>query len=414
MRVEGVTRAALAACMVLGLGAACGGDEGGGTPAGDTATGGDTGKDGTQTGSDATADAGPDAAPVVPLCTSEDDCAEQPGTICSCNGTCVVPEGNACATNKNCPPGMWCDPCLGRCASRVELCDPCALSGACQDGACFPLASGQTVCGLDCISDVGCPTGFGCVAAEGLAAKQCVPVSGSCVDLGLCGDDGDCPDGQVCNDSLKQCAPGCQDDDSCAGDLVCVAARCVDPCATNADCVAPAECTESGRCKVPGSCEGSDECLEAETYCNKKSGMCEPGCLVDADCKDAAKICEGKACVPKGCEHNFQCAFEQECDKATGQCIPMTKDHCATCVADQENQCGGDPNLCVTFSEKDQETGQDVEKGDFCILPCEPDPIDQCPQGYGCQKVEMQDQQGNTTESFYCIRSCWQKPVGAP
>ena len=137
--------------------------------------------------------------------------------------------------------------------------------------------------------------------------------------------------------------------------------------------------------------------------------MCAPGCLIDSDCGDAANMCKDKVCVPKGCEHNYQCAFEEICDKSNGACIPTPDDHCATCDSQDENACGGKPNPCLTLTEEDKNTGEAVEKGDFCFLPCVNDPVDACPQGYNCQAIELDGISGN-----YCVRSCWVDPVGGP
>jgi hypothetical protein len=386
--------------------AGCSDSAGGGGP-GVTADGG--GGSETTGGGDGGALAdGQDAGPTVERCLADGDCTE-PGAICACTGECVVPTGNPCNDDKNCGPGLWCDPCIGRCAARVALCDPCAESGACEgSGLCLPFASGGNYCSKACVADAGCPIGYSCAAAGGGADKQCVPKSGDCTDLGLCEDDGQCPDGQICSDALKVCAPGCNDDQQCSMGQVCVRARCVPKCASVADCGPGEECTVDGRCKIPGACESSAECLDPETYCNKSTGMCTPGCLVDSDCQDAAKVCKNLTCIAKGCEHNYQCQHSTECDKTSGACVPMTRDHCAVCDASAENQCGGDPSLCVTFQTEDPATGETVEQGDFCLLTCDDDPIDQCPSGYGCQHIENPDA---GIDGFYCVRQCYQEVV---
>ena len=106
------------------------------------------------------------------------------------------------------------------------------------------------------------------------------------------------------------------------------------------------------------------------------------------------------------CE-NVTCPEGEECDKETGACIPMTRDHCAPCDAEAENQCGGDPNYCVTFQAEDPNTGETVDKGDFCILTCDEDPVDKCPSGYNCEKLEDQD---GALVGYYCVRMCYYEP----
>ncbi len=118
-------------------------------------------------------------------------------------------------------------------------------------------------------------------------------------------------------------------------------------------------------------------------------------------------VCEGKTCVPKGCTHNYQCAFAEECEKATGGCVPTPDDHCAVCDASAEGQCGGDPNLCVSLQDEDGN-----EMGDYCVLTCKDDPVDQCPQGWGCQHIQAQGQGGQPgLDDWFCVRSCWVDPV---
>ncbi len=352
-------------------------------------------------GGDTDASTQADDGPAAPLCTSDDDCAGQAGTICACTGRCVEVTTNPCNTDINCSPGDFCDPCTGHCAALSALCEACTGLSACADGGvCMPFSDGGSYCGLACLTDAGCPTGYAC-AATGASDKQCLPKSGSCADLGLCADDGECSDGEICNDVLKVCGLGCQEDTECPNPQVCVAARCSDPCTTDAECEPPKSC-DDGRCKIAGACETAADCPEPETYCNKSSGTCVDGCLEDDHCGDAAKECKNGSCVDKGCTHNYQCSFEEECDKADGACVPMSKAHCAVCDAQAENQCGGDPNLCIGFEDQDGNP-----QGDHCILLCEDDEIDQCPQGYGCQQIEV-----DGAANFYCVRQCWQSPVG--
>ena len=340
----------------------------------------------------------------APGCLDDGEC--EAGEICACTGACVTPVGSPCTKPINCGTGTWCSPCTGHCETMSALCEPCEGQGSCVDqGACLPFASGGSYCGSPCVTHAGCPTGFVCFAVEGITTSQCTPLSGVCDELGLCEDDGDCPDGEICNDTLKQCGEGCVEDGQCIAGQVCVLGRCTAPCTTTADCLPPAECEANGHCLIPGACESSAAC-DPEQHCDKVTGMCVPGCLVDNDCQDVALVCKAGSCIPKGCLHNYQCSFEEECDAASGQCIPMTDAHCAPCDAsasDPPAACGGDPNLCVTLSDE-----EGTEKGDYCLLTCTNDPIDKCPQGYGCQHIEAED---GSIDNWYCIRSCWVSPV---
>ena len=409
-------------------GSASGGGGGGtGSGSGDT-SGGGSGVDWDDAGG-TTADGGGAAATdaadaaIGPLydCQVDADC-DGADEICDCRGDCVDVAGqSACTEPKNCGSGTWCDPCTGHCAERADLCHPCVPTGACtgdepclapedgpcNNGVCVTYASGGSFCGLECVNANGCGgPGYDCVDVDGAEFKQCVATSGQCADLGLCADDAECLEGEICNDTLKICAPGCVEDGQCSGDLICTSARCVTPCTSNADCTSPAECEDDGHCRIPGACETWTECEPVE-YCAKDTGMCTPGCQIDDQCHDASLMCEAGECVPRGCEHNYQCSFEQECDQATGDCIPMTRDHCAVCDAGAEDPpavCGGDPNLCLSLQDKD---GNAI--GDFCFLTCEEDEIDKCPQGYGCEHIEAPDA---GIDGFYCVRDCTYSPPG--
>jgi hypothetical protein len=345
---------------------------------------------------------GPDYDTTGPTgCTIAADC--EAGELCTCDGACVVDLGAPCAEAKNCGSGTWCDLCTGQCEPTAALCETCTKSGACGfDASCVPLLSGASVCGMNCLTDAGCTAGYSCTPVSGIATSQCVPDTGDCTDLGLCDDSGDCPEAEKC--LQKKCVPGCLEDGSCSQGLVCVAADCVDPCVSDEDCESPATCEADGHCRAPGWCEDGGGC-EAGDHCDKVSHLCEPGCLDDADCQDAAMVCESTQCVSKGCIHNYQCSFGEECDKPAAACVPTPDPHCATCDASQEDNsgaCGSAEALCVTLQDQDE-----VEQGDFCLLPCSEDPIDQCPQAYGCIHIEVPDA---GIDGWFCTRECWVTP----
>ncbi|MCB9733114.1 MAG: hypothetical protein H6745_10930 [Deltaproteobacteria bacterium] len=385
--------------MALG---ACGSDGGGSgadtgaTSPTDTTTASDADTTGTSAG-DATTTT--DTGSTVTRCTEDAQCAT--GTICACTGECVVASGKECTEDRNCGIPNWCNPCTGHCEEQAVLCEPCTDARGCQDdGACIPYASGGgSFCGRSCLTDAGAPraTAASRWAGRHEAVRRALR---GVLELGLCETDGDCPDVLICNTGTGACYEGCTDDLSCPQGNVCQRGHCVPPCTTAADCTAPEECTEAGKCKVPGSCERKADCPTAETYCDKDEGVCKDGCLADGDCGDAAKKCSSGACVPRGCEHNYQCQFGYECNQASGQCEPTQDPHCGMCGDSGSTPCD-DPRLCAAFKDEN-----DVEKGEFCLLPCADDPIDQCPSGYQCQEVDIDD-----VPHFFCARACWVDPV---
>lgn len=341
-------------------------------------------------------------------CISNDDC-EMSGAICACDGQCVVPTGNACTEDRNCGVPRWCNPCTGHCEEQAELCGSCSDARGCRDqGACLPYATGGNYCGTACISDVGCPRGYRCADIDGLATKQCVARTGVCESLAVCAGDNDCPVGSICQVQTGQCIEGCVDG-GCPNNDVCVASRCRAPCTTNGDCEAPAICEDNGKCRIPGTCQDRIDCPDAETYCDRASGQCTSGCEVDLDCGDAAKVCERGECVAKGCQHNYQCAFGQICNKATAACVPYpaSEPYCTVCdpQSEQDPACPG-PNLCVTFQDD-----EGAALGDHCLVPCKDDPVDACPSGWSCQRID--DGQGGEPQ-FMCARPCYITPVANP
>lgn len=395
----------LAAAMVLLLAACGGGSDDGGTTTGDAgpdgAPDGTTGPGGTDSG------VGQDVS-TSSFCHDDSDCSGA-GEVCDCHGDCVVAGGTACTEDRNCGVPRWCNTCTGFCEDQVGLCQTCETDNACLDqGACLTYRSGGMFCGLGCVTDAGCPQGFACLGVEGEAVKQCVARSGACEDLGLCQDDRECPVGQICSETTRACAPGCVEDGQCQSGQVCVGGRCGPPCSGDGDCTPPAVCEAGGKCRIPGACSEPNDCPEPETYCSRQSGMCEPGCQIDADCKDAAKICTDERCVDKGCQHNFECAFGNVCDQASGDCVPFdpSEPHCASCDAEaSDNASCPDPNICVRFQDEEEQP-----LGDFCLVPCKDDPIDRCPSGWQCQNIgDPESGEGR----FFCARPCYSNPVGA-
>jgi hypothetical protein len=389
--------------LPLSLMVACGSDSNGG---------GDTVADTAQNDTTPTGDIAPDTAVgvdgvVTDFCRDDSEC-DGTGEVCDCQGLCVVPSGRACTEDRNCGVPNWCNPCTNHCEPQKNLCESCTLGRGCKDlGECLPYASGGNFCGLACVTSAGCPTGYSCLAVAG-AGSQCVANSGTCVDLGLCATDAECPLGEVCNAQSRVCGPGCTEDGQCQQGTVCVQARCVPPCGGDGDCVSPATC-QAGKCKIPGACEAAVDCPTPETYCDRVSGQCVGGCQVDADCRNAAKICQANACVDKGCQHNYECAFGQVCNKGNGQCVPYpaSEPYCAVCDPQAENDpaCPS-PNICVSFQDENQQP-----LGDHCLVPCKNDPIDRCPSGWQCQRLEDPE---TGAEQFFCARPCYLTPVTTP
>ena len=329
---------------------------------------------------------------------------------------CAAPNVmHECDTNDECASGQYCDPCLKTCQKTRAVCDPCTTDAQCGDESnkaiCIPYAKGGNFCGKECLGNAGCDKGYSCKKLDGVASMQCVPNSGSCAPgSGACKIDADCPFQFICNPDYGACVKGCLEDLTCPqsteSPLVCSLGHCVAPCTKDADCTpisAEAKCVES-HCKIPGGCLSSLEC-QPEQHCSLATHKCVAGCTVDADCQDASQTCgnDGK-CVHKGCTMNYECAFGEVCDAATGQCQDPGGLYCAAC--DDQDQdvkaCGGKPALCSKVKDN---TG--AEFGPFCFIPCSESATGPCPQGYGCQEVK--DDKG-AVQGKVCFRQCQHVP----
>ena len=351
-------------------------------------------------------------------CAADEDC--EGGKVCDCVGSCVEPGIQPCQEDKNCGGGNFCDPCVKWCFKKKVLCQACRsehlcnpISGSCiptgnqcdvEGSRCLEFVSGGSFCGQACLSDAGCPGGYTCqdLTEFGIEVKQCIPMNGNCGLVGECQEDSDCEFSYVCNPD-KMCAPGCQQDTECPNGMVCSGFRCQAGCdPVNSPCPEGQECDGEGHCKIPGGCIDYKDCPEPATWCKQDSHKCEPGCQMDIDCKQSAKICEAGECVAKGCDATFWCSFGEKCNLETAECIIPPEPFCEPgCQEDAE--CGPEPSKCLNLQDED---GND--KGPFCFPKCYDDPENLCPQGYQC--IELQDQDGASMGKV-CARTCYLSPV---
>jgi hypothetical protein len=325
-----------------------------------------------------------------PRCTSTGDCSG--GLTCNtCLQVCTAPPaGSECRVGQNnCGFDEYCDPCTLACLPQRSLCDPCTEDLECGEARdlCLDFSEGGRFCGRSCGA---CPVGYRCEPS----VAQCVPLSGSCERVRQCATSADCPAGRTCTPAFI-CAAGCQGDEACPGDQVCVTGSCIEPCDSAADCPAPAECVDR-RCRVPGGCLTSVDCEEAETFCDVATNRCVPGCEVDEDCLDGFRECVSGRCQLKGCRGAFSCAFGQFCTIETGQCVDAGPEYCATCNEREVDSCGA-RSVCGALEEGGP---------GYCFVACSDDIDNLCPQGYGCQEVDVDGDMRRV-----CFRRCDREPI---
>ena len=348
---------------------------------------------------------------------------------CDCHYECQPRFDSMCFEDSNCDAGFYCEPCGRTCEAQRSPCDPCISENRCDLSTgicervgqqcespnanslshCLDFGDGHSYCGWACMNNYGCNhlPGFECLELPGIDEGQCVPLLATCGTSSDCETDVDCPYGEICND-YKLCASGCQDDGGCPTDQVCSAFRCQEACDDlNNPCAEGWECDETGHCKIPGSCVDWVDCPTPVTFCDPADNMCKPGCRDDHDCGMSGYVCVDNDCEKQGCEHNWYCAFEQECDFGTGDCVDAVGPYCDTCDPNVENDCG-EGNECIGLQDEDGNA-----LGDFCFVQCKNVDYtgDRCPQGYQC--APLQDESGQT-QNEVCFRDCSTPPVGGP
>ncbi len=150
------------------------------------------------------------------------------------------------------------------------------------------------------------------------AAGQCVFSAVNCLS------DDDCDDGDRCNGDARcasgTCLPGAPPD--CPADQVCDPADGSCVCAADAACDDGNPCNGAERCLPNGSCTVGDppQCPDG-FLCDPQVGTCR--CQDDSACDDGL-FCNGaEACVDGVCASApSPCGTDQNCDEATGTCLP--------------------------------------------------------------------------------------------
>ena len=150
---------------------------------------------------------------------------------------------------------------------------------------------------------------------------------------------------------------------------------------------------------VEGVCESNTCATSAqcgiEQFCD--DGTCMPGCQNDNDCYPDATcntedaVCEEAPCVSS----QIDCAFQEFCNNATGECVPASGYYCRECEVDDD--CGGNGNVCV---------GWGAER-EYCGVTCEF--TRDCPSGYDCYDVGIDTDGDGTADGTtrQCLTACW-------
>lgn len=327
------------------------------------------------------------------------------------SGVCALGQCAARCDDGACPPGTACVRDIAGATCRPI--GPATVGARCEGGSlCATGFCGAGVCTVDCADDGPCPAGTRCTTfADG---RFCFPV---------CDDDVDCAGPAFCEPRFAEgptcfwrgaaaAGEGCADHRDCASGR-CADGRCLASCL--AECPAGQRCVDFGTgtfcaaapLPVEAACDAGDTCA-GETLCT--AGRCLPAC---ADGCPPGAVCRAGRCHPR-CEADADCRPGRICDRFAGACIePGAAAAGAICraAADCEDGlcldgrcraacaalCGagetclalGDGRWCVPAGRGEPgavcATGAACASGlclgRRCAVPCD----DDCPTGTRCQ-----------------------------
>jgi hypothetical protein len=245
--------------------------------------------------------------------------------LSGCNEDALV----ACASDADCAAaGLLCHGAVGLCAtSCADFSTEPPAEGGLSDAAQFCRTQMGTdeddiggviwACAADsgrcfrqnaCLENADCEGGLVCYPpASGEGPGECEP---SCAS-----DPSICPAGTVCDMATGVCGAGCEGNpDQCGDGQVCqvgfgMGAPCTQPCNEGFDC------TMGG---------------QFEFRCDMETGLCQPGCLEDTDCRS------GRVCMVVATREMYQCfdpcpatpcsVFNGQgmtftCNEADGHCV---------------------------------------------------------------------------------------------
>jgi hypothetical protein len=241
-------------------------------------------------------DAGFDAGSTTVMGTIGIECASD----ADCDTMYCIPESEGfrggyctagCVTDEECPMGSACIP-VGGGGSMGGLCfDVCDPSAPTRD----------------------CRAGYGCLVDFTLPYPVCYPG---------CSDDTDCPEGRTCNPERLSCfnpdgvfGSGCAASSDCPDGMRC----------SGEDRGYPGGmCTAFG-CDVTANtgCPADGQCIPGRT--GSTFGRCLDGCATDADCREDYRCGAVDAypdrlhCIPN-CMTAEDCPMTGLCDSTTGRC----------------------------------------------------------------------------------------------
>ncbi len=162
----------------------------------------------------------------------------------------------------------------------------------------------------------------------------------------------------------------CESRSDCPVDLVCVQGRCRAECSEARDCAFPLECivegtTNAGGCRVTedGACRGDEDCA-GDLVC--EANVCVQPCTDHDECA-VAQVCNGRGCVRNqmvgvcdvlsgtGCDEGERCGVSgmRRVDEVTGEVTDERVVECLTLAigevrdAEEDESCDANPDTLL-------------------------------------------------------------------
>ena len=238
-------------------------------------------------------------------------------------------EGNdSCQSNTDCPQDDYCNKTEGNCDGQgtcsprplqcLMIWDPvCGCDGVTYHNECYAAAAGVNIeydgeCLPSCTNNGDCEAG-----------DYCSKAAGNCDGLGACSPRPEvCPDvwDPVCGCDGFTYSNAC--DAAAAGVNIEYDGECLPSCTNNSQCAVDSYCS-----KAKGHCDGQGACSPRPEIC---PAVWDPVCGCDRAtygnaCYAAAagvNVDYDGYCLPS-CTDNSQCAVDDYCSKAAGNCDGM-------------------------------------------------------------------------------------------
>ncbi|MBR57550.1 MAG: hypothetical protein CMH54_05760 [Myxococcales bacterium] len=239
-------------------------------------------------------------------------------------GSTKVGVSGECSRPSDCEEGLECN--VEKTKGVGVVCDVDAdCADYSTDGltlSCVGFAGAPSICSLECLGSIECPSGNEC---RNIADKKvCAPVFTSpfyCTTA--CTADGDCPAGSVCDTDNEECVgrgfcSTCDSEADCGYGYACAAEATGDKFCTKACNPSAPSCGPGFKCDQPNPTNPDFFCLPVSGSCKGDGNHCSP-CSEEADCNEGF-VCyvspeTGEQYCASICAEDADCSDDHVCQE---------------------------------------------------------------------------------------------------